>query len=104
MDFSQVIESTLNSFDFSFCISVNILTYIIIVLLEDTKLKVNGRWKKRIVLLFAIVVVATFYNINGTDLKLILNSSILAPVSWTWIFKPICKRFNIDYKDIDDVI
>ena len=33
--------------------------------------------------------------------RILLNSAILAPVFWSWIIKPICKYFKIDYKDIN---
>ena len=36
-----------------------------------------------------------------SDIKLILNSAILAPVFWSWVMKPICKHFKIDYKQLN---
>ena len=47
------------------------------------------------------IITAIIYYITNSDIKIIFNSFILAPVSWSWIFKPICKKFNIDYKDIN---
>jgi hypothetical protein len=38
----------------------------------------------------------------GMEVKLLINSAILAPVSWSWIFKPLCKKFNLDYKELKD--
>jgi len=99
---NNIIETTLNSFDFTYCILVNLITYIVIKAWDD----LNGNivipiWSKRLVLCLAIIAVSIFYYLTGSDTKLILNSAILAPVSWTWIFKPICKKFKIDYKQID---
>lgn len=95
----NAINTTLNSFDFSFCIVVNILTYSIIKVLDE----VNGdkkvpTWTKRGVLLCSIVFIGLIYSAFGSDNKLIINSSILAPVFWSWIAKPIMKKLNIDYK------
>ena len=97
--FESIITTTLDSFDFSFCIVVNIATYIIIKILDD----INGTKKvstltKRITLLFVIIALSSIRYFNGDDIKLILNSSILAPVFWSWIGKPICDKFGIDYK------
>lgn len=105
MDYSIFIDSiqtTLNSFDFSFCIAVNVLTYIIIKIIDD----LNGdksvsTWGKRIALLISVSLVSVIYYNIGIDLKLLTNSVILAPVFWSWVIKPICKLLKIDYKHIN---
>ena len=98
---NNIIETTLNSFDFTYCIVVNLLTYIIIKLVDETaKNKVNI-WIKRAILLSVILSTGVVYYLINEDVKLILNSAILAPVFWSWVMKPICKKFKIDYKDID---
>ena len=99
---NQVLNTTIESFDFSFCLIVNILTYTIIKFIDS----VNGTnkvttWIKRVIMLCSVILISIGYYITGTDTKLIINSAILAPVSWSWIFKPICKYFNIDYKDFN---
>lgn len=94
----DAIRTTLNSFDFSFCITINIGTYVIIKSFTDLKprLKFNT-WQKRLVLIIFSLIGAIIYYYQGIDIKTIFNSIILAPVSWSWIFKPICNKFNIDY-------
>lgn len=98
---NNIIETTLNSFNFTYCIVVNLLTYILIKVLEEAIEHKLNIWIKRVVLLFVILSTGVVYYINNEDVKLILNSAILAPVFWSWIMKPICKKFKIDYKDID---
>lgn len=96
--FIQTLSTILESFDFSYCIVVNVFTYICIQILEnycDIKLKT---WNKRLVLLIAVFIIGMIYYSIGVNNKVLLNSSILAPVAWSWILKPICKYFNIDYK------
>ncbi len=100
---NSIIETTINSFDFTYCIIVNILTYIIIKLLDEA----NGEkqlsiWSKRLVMFISVIVVGIVYAIIGTDLKLRFNSAILAPVFWSWVMKPICVKLDIDYKQIKD--
>lgn len=41
------------------------------------------------------------YKKVGCYNKILFNSAILSPVFWSWVIKPICKYFNIDYKDIN---
>lgn len=97
------IQTTLESFDFSFCIAVNILTYLIIKTVDELNgVKQVSTWGKRIILFTSVVVVALIYYFIGMELKLLINSAILAPVFWSWIIKPLCKKFNIDYKQIND--
>ena len=100
---SQIINTTIESFDFSFCVAVNILTYLIIKLIDE----LNGScqvstWTKRGVMLIAVIVISIAYYVTGNNPKLIINSAILAPVFWSWIGKPICDKLNIGYrKDYD---
>ena len=50
-------------------------------------------------LVAVILSTGVLYAIIGINIKLILNSAILAPVFWSWVMKPICKFFKIDYND-----
>lgn len=100
--FNNTITTIISSFDFSYCISVNILTYLIIKIIDSLNgKKTVSTWSKRIVLLVVILSTGVLYNKIGCDSKILLNSAILAPVFWSWIIKPICKYFKIDYKDIN---
>ena len=95
---SDIIQTTLTSFDFAFCIITNVLTYIIIKWLSESKLKLKvTTWRKRLVLVFVIILVSIVYCLFNVENKLIFNSAILSPVVWSWVFKPICNKFNLDY-------
>ena len=99
---NNVITTIISSFDFAYCISVNVLTYLIIKIIDSLNgNKTVSTWSKRIVLLVVIFSTGVLYNLIGYDNKILLNSAILAPVFWSWIIKPICKYFKIDYKDIN---
>ncbi len=98
----NTIQTTLNSFDFAYCIIVNILTYLIINIINSRNGNIDMHtWSKRIVLLICIVLVGSFYYFTGSDIKLILNSAIITPVFWSWVIKPICKHFKLDYKQLN---
>ena len=105
MDFiNNIINALISQFDFTYCVIVNIMTYLII----NFMIKVAGGnvvvTIKRIVLLFSIIVIAAIYYFLGTDIKVLVNSAILAPVSWSWIFKPIANKLGWDYKQIDKLL
>ena len=98
----NTIQTTLNSFDFAYCIIVNILTYLIINIINSRNGNIDMKmWSKRIVLLLCIIIIGCIYYFTGSEIKLILNSAIVTPVFWSWIMKPICKRFKIDYKQLN---
>lgn len=101
---NNVINALISQFDFTYCVIVNIMTYLII----NFMIKVVGGNVvvpiKRIVLLFSIIVIAAIYYFLGTDIKVLVNSAILAPVSWSWIFKPIANKLGWDYKQIDKLL
>ena len=94
----ELINKTLESFDFPFCIIVNIATYLAIKLYTDYKKKsqISTR-NKRLIFLTISIITAIVYYLTGSNSKTIFHSFILAPVSWSWIFKPICDKFNIGY-------
>lgn len=95
----SIIQTTLASFDFSYCITVNILTYLIITTLAK-KDKPLAKWGKRLVLIVDVLVLGAAWYIATKDIRLVLNSAILAPVFWSWVMKPICQYFKLDYKDM----
>ena len=101
---NNIINALISQFDFTYCVIVNIMTYLII----NFMIKVVGGNIvvpiKRIVLLFSIIVIAAIYYFLGTDIKVLVNSAILAPVSWSWIFKPIANKLGWDYKQIDKLL
>ena len=99
---TTIINNTIASFDIPFCLSVNIATYIIIKSITEAKAKGKvSTWNKRLIFLAVSIIVAIIYYLTGSEVKTILNSFILAHVSWSWIFKPICDKFNIGYNTKD---
>lgn len=95
----NIINTTLNSFDIPFCITANIATYLVITTINSINHKiVKGIWPKRVIFLIVSFIIGAFYCYTNTDYKVIFNSIIIAPVSWSWIFKPICAKLDIDYK------
>ena len=69
---------------------------------EVNKDKEVNKWIKRLVLIICILLTGVVYYSFGQDARTIINSAVLAPVAWSWIFKPICKKFGVDYKQIDN--
>lgn len=104
---SNIINTTIASFDFPYCVIVNLLTYLTIKVINARNTKLLQTWGKRLVFFIVSILVATVYCSNGSDYKIIFNSIILAPVSWSWIFKPICNKLNIGYKldkELNDIL
>lgn len=102
----QIISQILSNFDFCYIFVINILTYIIIKIVDIiNKEKKVPTYQKRIILVFSIIIITIAYIIVGYDNNIILiNSAILAPVCWSWILKPVCDKLGIGYKKIDDVL
>lgn len=97
--FINLINNIVSSFDVAFCVVVNIATYIAIrVCIDSKRIKKVTTWNKRLVFVIVSLVLGSIYYATGSDGRTLVNSIILAPVSWSWIFKPICAKYNIDYK------
>lgn len=100
----EIVNLIINNFDFGYCAVINIATYIIIKIIDE----LNGNKAvptivKRLILFGCIIGIGTAYYFLDGNAKVILNSSILAPIFWSWVLKPICVKLNIDYKKIDNV-
>lgn len=99
IDLSQIINQIIANFDFVYMLVINIFTFTIIKTIDT----INGdkaisTWTKRIVLLIAIVIVFIGYKINNYPNNIVLiNSTIAAPVFWSWVLKPLLNKFNINY-------
>ena len=95
-----LIKQVFDSFDIIYILMINIVTYFLI----KTADYFNGNKRvpvltKRIFLILPLIFMFCVYKYNNYDdaLKLI-NSSIAAPVIWTWILKPIFNKLKIGYK------
>ena len=58
----DTIQTTLNSFDFAFCIIVNILTYFIINIINSRNGNIDmSMWSKRVILVLCIIIEGTAF-------------------------------------------
>ena len=97
----QIIDILLENFNISYMLSINILTYIIIKIIDE--LSKQNKVKliiKRIVLIACTIICCIIYKQTGaiTDSGVLINSTIAAPVFYSWVMKPILKKYNINYK------
>lgn len=97
----EIISNIINNFDWAYMLSVNVLTYIINELIASiNKNKVPTYNKKLITIGTSIILAIVYYFIDeDISLRILLNSAILAPVAWDYIFKPILNKFGVDYKN-----
>ena len=95
-----IINQIINNLDFNCIININILTYVIIKIIDVF----NGTRKvpkniKIICLITSMFIITSLYLYNGYEDKIVLaNSAIAAPVAWSWLLKPMFNKLNINYK------
>ena len=95
----QLFQYVATNFDFAFVISINVVAYLIITLIGYiTKKEVNKVIKIGITIGVSIILFFIYGGITDVNKEVLLNSSILAPVAWDWVIKPLCKWIKIDYK------
>ena len=102
----KILDLIISNFDFSYMITINVLTYIIIKALDYINKNKNvTTLEKRIALLTSIIVVTSCYLLSGyKDYIVLLNSAICAPVFYSWVIRPILIKFNIGYKQYDETL
>ena len=94
--FRQVIDN----FDFAYIIVTNLFIYFLIKLADI----VNGNKKvpllhKRVLTLVGIIVMfVAYYFSNYGNVIVLINSSIAAPVTWSWVLKPLFNKLKMSYK------
>ena len=98
----KILDLLLNYFDFGYMLSVNILTYIVIKIIDElNKEKIVPVWLKRtIAVICGIIIWGIIICFNGYS-NVLIYSFILSLVSWDTVFKPIIKKFeSADYKKL----
>lgn len=102
---TNIINTISTNFDFTYCLVVNIGTYSIIKTINSYKPNVKiTTWYKRLIMAIFSILLAIGYYFTGSEIKVLFNSFILAPVSWAWIFKPVCNKLNIGYNKTNEDI
>lgn len=102
----NIINNLISQFDFAYMFSINIVTYIFIQIWDNLNgEKLLTTWQKRLMMLLATIISLIAYKICHYENNIILfNSTIAAPVFWSWVLKPILTKFGIGYKKIDDCL
>lgn len=102
----KIFDLIATNFDFSYMITINVLTYIIIKTIDYLNKNKNvSVLIKRISLVVSIIIVTTIYIFSGYDeYTTLINSAICAPVFYSWVIRPILIKFNIGYKDYDETL
>ena len=102
---SQLIPQLLDNFDFIFMFVVNALTYLIIKLIDNLNKEAPvSTLVKRIVLVTVILACTVTYGLVGDFSIKLINSAVAAPVFYSWILKPILKKFGVSYSTLDDYL
>lgn len=101
-----IINQILSNFDFAYMLCCNILCFAMIKFHDE----LNGNkkvptWNKRLYLIISIIVLSVvYYNIGEVKITVLVNSSILAPVFWSWLAAPMLRKFGINYKQANDAL
>ena len=96
----EIINQLVSNFDFTIMLIINVVTYILIKLLDEiNKEKIVTTWQKRIIFIVASIIIGCiYYFLSDVKLIIIIDSIIIAPVAWSWLAKPIASKLGIDYK------
>lgn len=96
----QIFNQIIDNFNFPYMLSINLVTYFIIKLIDE----LNGDKSvsvliKRIVLIVCTIICFIIYKyMNKIEIDILINSTIAAPVAWSWFIRPVFEKFNIGYK------
>lgn len=97
---NKIVDALISNFDFAFMLSVNVLTFIIIKIIDElNKERQVSTWIKRFIAVIcgAGLAVLFFYSAD-VRLSILVYSFILSLISWDFIFRPIVKIIKKGYK------
>lgn len=96
----KIIDILLNNFDIAYMLCVNILTYGLIKIIDTINKKQKVKLIiKRICLIVCTIICCIIYKLTTQIENIILiNSTIAAPVFYSWVIKPILTKYKIGYK------
>lgn len=93
----QLLSQLISNYNFNFILSINIISYLIIQLFH--KVILTKRWIKILITIIVSILMGILYHfITDNSTEILINSAILAPLAWDWVFKPILNKIGIDYK------
>ncbi len=95
-----LLEQLISNYNFNLILSINIISYLIIQLLHKIMFTPKGI-KILITILVSIAAGILYHFISDISTEVLINSVILAPLAWDWVFKPILNKIGIDYKEED---
>lgn len=93
----EILSQLISNYNFTFILSINIISYLIIQLFNKNSIAKKGI-KILITALVSIAMAILYHFISDTSTEVLINSAILAPLAWDWVFKPILNKLGIDYK------
>lgn len=93
----EILSQLISNYNFTFILSINIISYLFIQLFNKNSIAKKGI-KILITVLVAIAMAILYHFISDTSTEVLINSAILAPLAWDWVFKPILNKLGIDYK------
>lgn len=98
---SNLINQVIDNFNFAYVLSINILAYIIIKCIDEFNgdKSVSTKVKQIVVVISTTICCIIYSAFTELQTDILINSTILAPVAWDWLIKPIFKKFNISYKE-----
>lgn len=100
----DILNKFINNFDYAYILSINIVAYSLIKFVDtiNRDKDVSILFKRILTLISIIICFITFSFMGYQDKIVLLNSSIAAPVIWSWFLRPIIVKFNIGYKQNND--
>lgn len=102
----DIINRIFENFDFSYMLVINILTYIMIKIIDYANgEKILSTLMKRVCLCCSILLVSIIYWVIGYEnYTCLVNSAIASPVFYSWCLKPILKHYKIGYNDLNNTL
>lgn len=98
MYLESILSYVSESFNFAYVITINIVVYLLLYGVGHIiKKEIKKPYKILTTIIVTIIFAFIYHFTTEITNEQLINSSILAPVSWDWIIKPILQKLKIDY-------
>lgn len=101
----NIFQQLFANFDLSYIFAINALTYFIIKLIDsyNESTSISTFYKRLILIGVCCIMFPIYYCIWNKELIILVNSTIAAPVVWSWIIRPIFKHLNLGYAESNTI-
>ena len=93
-----MIERLFEIFNISYIVSIMLLSYASIKIMQKLKVKMTKKWKRFTTFICGVVLGLLYYFIDNVTIQELIPSFLLSVTAYDYYFKAVLKKLKVGYK------